>query len=82
MATGLCQGCWNRRSRLRSDFPLSHAPAVDNEAFHKPPFFKPAWWPDIAGMILGSHVDWREVSALITVSYRMLAPKKLAERMR
>jgi hypothetical protein len=60
----------------------SPMPAVDNEAFHKPPFFKPVWWPDIAGMILGSHVDWREVSALITVSYRMLAPKKLAERMR
>ena len=54
-------------------------PEVDDEAFRKPPFFKPVWWPDIAGMILGSRLDWKDVSKLVAASYRLLAPKKLAE---
>ena len=57
----------------------SPLPEVDDGAFRKPPFFKPVWWPDIAGVTLGSRVDWKEVSMLIAASYRLLAPKKLAE---
>lgn len=56
----------------------SSLPEVDDEAFRKPPFFKPVWWPDIAGMILGGRVDWSDVRALVADSYRLLAPTKLA----
>jgi hypothetical protein len=53
-------------------------PEVDDEAFRKYPFFKPRWWPDIVGMILGDGSDWKDVSTLLAASYRILAPKKLA----
>jgi hypothetical protein len=53
-------------------------PEVDDEAFRKHPFFKPVWWPDIAGMTLGDSTDWRDVEMLLVASYRMLAPKRLA----
>jgi hypothetical protein len=49
------------------------------------PFFKPAWGPDVMGMMLdgGGHqdtdrdVDWDEVAELITESYCLLAPRRL-----
>ena len=43
------------------------------------PFFKPAWFPDIVGMVLDDTVDWSEVAELVTESYCMLAPKKLVD---
>jgi hypothetical protein len=46
--------------------------------FSKPPFFKPAWWPDIAGMAIDAETDWDQVSDLLAGSYCLLAPKKLA----
>lgn len=46
------------------------------------PFFKPRWLPDIVGMVLDAGVDWDEVAELVTESYCILAPKKLAERVR
>ena len=46
--------------------------------FSKAPFFKPVWWPDIAGMALNASTDWDNVADLLTESYRLLAPKKLA----
>ncbi|NJM31056.1 MAG: MmcQ/YjbR family DNA-binding protein [Rhizobiales bacterium] len=49
--------------------------AIDSGAFREPPFFKPVWWPDIAGMTLGNRVDWDDVSKLVQASYRMLAPR-------
>jgi hypothetical protein len=55
------------------------SPAADLPRFGQSPFFRPGWWPNIAGMTLDDQVDWHEVSALITASYRVLAPKKLAE---
>jgi predicted DNA-binding protein (MmcQ/YjbR family) len=33
------------------------------------------------GMRLDQRVDWREVAALVTRSYRLTAPKKLAARL-
>jgi predicted DNA-binding protein (MmcQ/YjbR family) len=42
------------------------------------PFFRPVWFPDIVGMILGSDVDWPELAELLTESYRVLAPRRLA----
>ena len=44
------------------------------------PFFKPVWFPDIVGMVLGDGVDWEEVAELLTESYCVLAPKKLVAR--
>jgi hypothetical protein len=52
-------------------------PEIDDEAFRKPPFFKPVWWPDIAGVFLDEGTDWDEVAKLIEGSYRVLAPKQL-----
>ena len=46
--------------------------------FSRPPFFKPVWWPDIAGLAIDARTDWDEVADLVTGSYCLLAPKKLA----
>jgi hypothetical protein len=46
------------------------------------PFFKPPWFADIVGMVLDDGVDWDEVAELVTDSYCMLAPKKLAANVR
>lgn len=43
------------------------------------PFFRPGWWPNIVGMVLGARTDWHEVATLLATSYCVLAPKKLAE---
>jgi hypothetical protein len=43
-----------------------------------PPFFRPAWGSDVVGMVLGTGVDWDEVAELLTESYCVLAPKRLA----
>ncbi len=57
----------------------SRLPGVDDDAFRTPPFFKPEWWPDIAGTFLDGGTDWTDVAKLVTASYRLLAPKTLVE---
>lgn len=42
------------------------------------PFFKPPWSPTVLGVHLSPATDWDEVTELVTESYRLLAPKKLA----
>ncbi|MGY1804358.1 MmcQ/YjbR family DNA-binding protein [Blastococcus sp. SYSU D00922] len=42
------------------------------------PFFAPPWRGDEVGMVLGDGVDWAEVAELLTDSYCLLAPKRLA----
>ncbi|MET8907804.1 MmcQ/YjbR family DNA-binding protein [Micromonospora sp. NPDC004551] len=42
------------------------------------PFFKPDWGADVVGLVLDGGVDWDEVGELLTESYCVLAPKKLA----
>ena len=54
---------------------------LDAPRFSKAPFFKPVWWPDIAGMAIDARTDWDEVSDLLAGSYRLLAPKKLAAQL-
>ena len=44
------------------------------------PFFSPGWGANVVGMVLDDDVDWEEVSELLTESYCIMAPKKLAER--
>jgi hypothetical protein len=46
------------------------------------PFFKPVWFPSIVGMVIDASTDWDEVAELLTESYCILAPKKLAEQVR
>lgn len=36
------------------------------------------WCANIAGLVLDTQTDWDEVAALLTWSYSVLAPKKLA----
>ena len=43
------------------------------------PFFAPVWRADEVGMVLGEAVDWEEVAELVTESYRILAPPRLAK---
>jgi hypothetical protein len=56
----------------------SPRPALDSPRFRRAPFFRPPWFADIVGMALDQDSDWYEVGALVTRSYRLLAPQKLA----
>ena len=42
------------------------------------PFFGPPWRADEVGLVLPEDVDWTEVAELLTESYCLQAPKKLA----
>lgn len=42
------------------------------------PFYKPPWSPNVVGMVLDDATDWGEVAELVTESYRICAPQKLA----
>jgi hypothetical protein len=50
---------------------------VDADAFADDPFFKPVWFPDIAGVFLRDDTDWKDVAKLVEASYRLMAPKRL-----
>lgn len=43
-----------------------------------PPFFGAPWRGDEVGLQMGDGVDWDEVAELLTDSYCLLAPKRLA----
>jgi hypothetical protein len=45
--------------------------------FLRRPFFKPPWWPDIAGIEIDAATDWEQVQALLADSYLALAPKNM-----
>ena len=42
------------------------------------PFFYAGWGRDVIGMVLDGATDWDEVAELMTESYCVMAPKKLA----
>jgi hypothetical protein len=42
------------------------------------PFYKPRWHPQVVGMVVEPDADWDEIAELLTESYCLLAPKKLA----
>jgi len=60
----------------------SLGPRVDPDTFARAPYFRPLWRPDILGRFLDQDVDWRDITKLVTASYCLLAPKKLAEAVR
>ncbi|WP_307827976.1 MmcQ/YjbR family DNA-binding protein [Nocardioides sp. SYSU D00038] len=43
-----------------------------------PPWFKPPWSATVVGLVLGTGTDWDEVAEVVTDSYCLRAPKKLA----
>jgi hypothetical protein len=49
--------------------------------FSRTPFFRPVWFPNLAGVVIGADTDWDELGDLFRESYRVLAPKKLVARM-
>ena len=42
------------------------------------PFFSLGWGRDAVGMVLDASTDWEEIGELVTESYCVLAPKRLA----
>jgi hypothetical protein len=46
------------------------------------PFYYAGWGRDAMGMLLDDDTDWDEVGELLTDSYCMLAPQRLAARTR
>lgn len=42
------------------------------------PFYWPGWGDNVVGMVLGEQTDWAEVAELLTDSFRVQAPKRLA----
>jgi YjbR protein len=44
------------------------------------PFFRADWGHNVAGVILGDHTDWTEITELLTDSYCEMAPKFLVAR--
>lgn len=44
------------------------------------PFFACVWRSDEVGMLVDGTTDWHEVEELVTESYCLLAPKRLAEQ--
>lgn len=54
-------------------------PEIDALCAMGHPFFKPDWGPNVLGMVLTGETDWDEVGELLTESFRIMAPKKLAD---
>ena len=47
-----------------------------------PPFFRADWGENVVGMVLDDETDWVEVAELVTDSYRVQAPRRLAFRLK
>jgi hypothetical protein len=58
----------------------SEPPELDALVHAGHPFFKPRWGARVMGMVIDDGLDWNEVAELITDSYCIQAPKKLAAR--
>ena len=56
----------------------SSGPELDALRHTGQPFFGTRWRADEVGMVIDDDVDWSEVAELLTESYCLLAPKKLA----
>lgn len=56
------------------------APPADVEVLSRVghPFFHLGWGRDAMGMVIDEDVDWDEVTELVTESYCVMAPRKLA----
>jgi hypothetical protein len=59
----------------------SSGPELDALRSTGHPFFEPAWGKGAVGLVLEPDVDWDEVAELLTESYRVMAPQKLAAQL-
>jgi hypothetical protein len=55
---------------------------LDPRHYAGAPFFRPVWFRNIVGLALDAHSDWPEIADLLTASYCLLAPRKLADRVK
>jgi hypothetical protein len=46
------------------------------------PYFRAGWCRNVAGLVLNDRTDWEEVRELLTDSYCIQAPRRLAELVR
>jgi hypothetical protein len=65
----------------------SSGPELEALGHVGPPFFRPPWAPGAVGMVLdpdpdAGATDWDEIAELVTESYCLLAPRKLADSVR
>jgi hypothetical protein len=44
------------------------------------PYFRASWGGNVVGMVLDGHTDWEELAELLTDSYCLQAPERLAEQ--
>lgn len=44
------------------------------------PYFKAEWGSNVVGMVLDDDTDWDELAELVTDSYCLMAPQRLAEQ--
>lgn len=44
------------------------------------PYFRAGWGSNVVGMLLDERTDWTELAELLTDSYRLQAPARLAEQ--
>jgi hypothetical protein len=56
----------------------SRGPELDALMATGYPFFSGGYGTDVVGMVLDGRTDWTEVAELLTESYRLFAPKRLA----
>lgn len=45
-----------------------------------PPYFKADWGGNVVGLVIDERTDWDELAELLTDSYCIQAPERLAER--
>ncbi len=51
---------------------------MDPERFFRPPYLGPRGW---VGVYLDRRVSWKEVTSLVTISYRLVAPRRLVAQL-
>lgn len=56
----------------------SEGPELDVLRHSGHPFFNAGWGTNVVGMVLDAETNWTEVEELVTESYCIMAPKKLA----
>ena len=47
-----------------------------------PPYFRAGWGANVIGLCLDETIDWEEMAELLTDSYCLVAPERLAEGVR
>jgi hypothetical protein len=56
----------------------AHGEELDVLREHGRPFWAPQWRADEVGLVIDDTTDWGDVAELVTESYCVLAPKRLA----